>query len=941
MIVYTSKECTLQIPKGLGNFAAESVDIEPLSGSVIELSATTVTLSGAVETLEGETSKNKADIAALSGQVGNLSSSTATGLETAQNAANSANILASSAYTRADEAYNLAESLTGGTGGIEKVDEFPAIPENGELVLLHIPSYTATTFHKSSVVNWEANYNLFNCNGTEQYSDGYYQLYGIWEERDEYKVRYRKAGNAMFVDVFAKGENVITAGNDAEGSQTTTIPERYELWKCDNYKWIQLDREWVYQIGVDGTADQLFNAIYFEIADYDPKYLTIRAYDEGGKLREYKPYDFKYYGIDCQASDSRGTENGKFNSLKMSAKRLNDEGFNLLVLEEWLEPAKGSGGGNYLIVNSLEEISDPYEGLEAYVKERTENVEYTGYTIDASQISEGYVAHIYYDGANEKPVYRSGEAFHWEWDNNITDKFINKEDFYYKINSAHTVFTVLLVNPAAYVTFEAGVTTATTSGTIDIFHKAVTYRYNGTEWEEYQPPKVYYLDKMTQAERVDLYNEIFKYTEKTFPAGNYRFFVTNEGNDEYQGRFEVFVARFYQGDNISFSGLMQSRYNKVLLQRGYKLTSEGNFNSEFSENTEIRGAGREIEINITSGGTIIGDDFNDLYQFLLYHTNNSEAVLAPFPVLFRTAIPDSGETCYAGTVETYTVWHSTTQNSHNYIIFTSKVEWNGRTRVGKWKLWYDERGWHTQTLYWGWLMNGLVCVYDNEYANWSQTEKEEWYDRIIEECWNYDNTSFGLIRVSDKTSSADTGYNQMRVSYSIYRLESIEAGYNSLHFSGSEKDGDAPAERVYSARIARGGSIEYWEKRVDLSKLDNIYDSFIVAQYDNDNKSLTGITHSTKATIWETYKVERNEGFARKTIVAYVHTGDVVPARFNLISVDGNMEQNESGVKLHFGAVYNSVADSSLHSVRFSLSKNVETNVYTIGDIVEYSYTAS
>ena len=125
------------------------------------------------------------------------------------------------------------------------------------------------------------------------------------------------------------------------------------------------------------------------------------------------------------------------------------------------------------------------------------------------------------------------------------------------------------------------------------------------------------------------------------------------------------------------------------------------------------------------------------------------------------------------------------------------------------------------------------------------------------------------------------------------------------------------------------------------SENTDIYDAFIVAQYDNGNKNLTGITHNTKATMWETYKIERNEGYARKTIIAYVHTGDVVPARFNLISVDGNMEQNESGVKLHFGAIYNSIADSSLHSVRFSLSKNVETDVYTIGDIVEYSYTAT
>ena len=837
MIVYTSKECTLQIPKGLGNFAAESVDIEPLSGSVIELSATTVTLSGAVETLEGETSKNKADIAALSGQVGNLSSSTVTGLETAQNAANSANILASSAYTRANEAYNLAESLTGVTGG-----------PNVYVLNLMTQEERANLYAELAPYRWQEQYMAVSSGFPVQDYAFYY---------------------------FA-GEETSDGWNDGDRGfvplQLTAIhPDDYggALFFTGMAKSRQNSNEilWVrYNVTSTGEADKNVN---------------------------------RFMG--------------------------------------------GSGGsnGNYLIVNSLSDISDPYEGLEAYVKERTEHLEYTGYTIDASQISEGYVAHIYYDGANETAVYRSGEGFYWDWDNGITEVFIDKGDYYYKINSEHTVFTVLLKNPAAYVTFEEGVTTATTSNTFEILHKAVTYRYNGTEWEEYQSPKVYYLDKMTQSERVDLYNEIFRYTEKTFPAGNYRFFVTNEGNDEYQGRFEVFVARFYQGDNVSFSGLMQSRGNKMLLQRGYKLTSTGDFNSEFSANTEIQGVHRELEINITSGGTITGDNFDDLYQFLLYHTNNGDTALAPFPVLFRTAIPDSGETCYAGTVETYTVWHSTTEGSHNYIIFTSKVEWNGRTRVGKWKLWYDEQGWHTQTLYWGWLMNGLVCVYDDEYSNWSQAEKEEWYDRIIDECWNYDNTSFGIIRVSDKTSSADTGYNQMRVSYSIYKLDSIEAGYNSLHFSGSEKDGDGPAERIYSARITRGGSIEQWEKRADLSKLDKVYDAFIVAQYDNGNKSLTGITHSTKATMWETYKAERNEEYARKTIIAYVHTGDVVPARFNLISVDGNMDENEGGVKLYFGAVYNSIADSSLHSVRFSLSKNVETDVYTIGDIVEYSYTAT
>ena len=872
MIVYTSKECTLQIPKGLGNFAADSVDIEPLSGSVIELSATTVNLSGALETLEGETSKNKADIAALSAQ---------TTANTAHIETLSASTVAMNNSVTANTA-NIA-TLSGITSGLA-VSVETLSGEVKEDIYVYLKDLTAMTKEEKTVA-WKAL--------EEKYLAGH-SIYLVGKSSDPTtdiilplaKYQPHKEGDIL-TGYF--GFSVIDGGGNA--FYDVTFWQRGQMFG---------------NIGPKATRQ-----VMYTLPKADPKRLG---------------------GIKV---GSGLTMSGDFLNLEIG-EGLGFSGNTLVV--------SGSGGsnGNYLIVDSLSDISNPYEGLEAYVKERTEYVQYTGYTIDASQISEGYAAHIYYDGANEAAVYRSGGLFYWEWDNYTSEKFIDKVDYYYKINSEHTVFTVLLKNPAAYVTFEEGVTTATTSDTIEIFHKSVTYRYNGTEWEEYQPPKVYYLDKMTQAERADLYNEIFKYTEKTFPAGNYRFFVFNEGNDEYQGRFEVFVARFYQGDDVSFSGLMQSRSSKKLLQRGYKLTSTGDFRSEFSENTEIQGVQRELEINITSGGTITGDDFNDLYQYLLYHTNNGgDAVLAPFPVMFRTAIPNSGETCYAGTVETYTVWHSTTQDSHNYIIFTSKVEWNGRTRVGKWKIWSDEQGWHSQTLYWGWLMNGLVCVYDDEYSNWSQTEKEEWYDRIIEECWNYDNTSFGIIRVSDKTSSADTGYNQMRVSYSIYRLESIEAGYNSLHFSGSEKDGDGPAERLYSARIARGGSIEYWEKRVDLSKLDKVYDAFIVAQYDNDNKNLTGITHSTKATMWETYKIEGNEGYARKTIVAYVHTGDVVPARFNLISVEGNMGENESGVKLHFGAVYNSIADSSLHSVRFSLSKNVETDVYTIGDIVEYSYTAT
>ena len=118
MIVYTSKECTLQIPKGLGNFAAESVDIEPLSGSVIELSATTVTLSGAVETLNKSVDSQGNAIADLLLDVDGLDTRVSGNTKdiaalSAQTTANTAHIEALSASTVA-----MNNSVTANTANI-------------------------------------------------------------------------------------------------------------------------------------------------------------------------------------------------------------------------------------------------------------------------------------------------------------------------------------------------------------------------------------------------------------------------------------------------------------------------------------------------------------------------------------------------------------------------------------------------------------------------------------------------------------------------------------------------------------------------------------------------------------------------------------------------------------------------------------------------------
>ena len=71
MIEYNSKSALLEIPKGLGNFAENGSgggqDIGPLSGSVVELSATTVGIETNLGNLSGSTETLQQDLGELSG----------------------------------------------------------------------------------------------------------------------------------------------------------------------------------------------------------------------------------------------------------------------------------------------------------------------------------------------------------------------------------------------------------------------------------------------------------------------------------------------------------------------------------------------------------------------------------------------------------------------------------------------------------------------------------------------------------------------------------------------------------------------------------------------------------------------------------------------------------------------------------------------------------
>ena len=164
MIVYTSKDSFLEIPKGLGNFSTGgSADVEPLSGSVIELSATTVTLSGAVETLNESVDSMGDSVADLLLDVTELDTRVSGNTEDiaallAQTTANTAHIETLSASTVAmnnsvtANTANIA-TLSGITSGLAVSVE--TLGEVKEDIYVYLKDLTAMTAEEKTAA-WEA-----------------------------------------------------------------------------------------------------------------------------------------------------------------------------------------------------------------------------------------------------------------------------------------------------------------------------------------------------------------------------------------------------------------------------------------------------------------------------------------------------------------------------------------------------------------------------------------------------------------------------------------------------------------------------------------------------------------------------------------------------------------------------------------------------------------
>lgn len=237
-----------------------------------------------------------------------------------------------------------ALSVSGGTGGgIEKVTALPANPEEGDIVQLFVSGKTVQTVAMemtNSEKSYENTYQVAVINGNNFECETYGTQYGKWVHNGYLNIdlRNRRDTNYRYFDFDVDAAD-IELGSDADTLTETEIPGYYQLWEFSQGEWKQIDREIVFDPEFDGNIANFYWRVYSGVNFIDVDYITFRIKDQGDNKREFKPYGFRYYGMDCQATDGRGAEDGYFGQIGIETIRVNDNGWATLTLKEYTAKA--------------------------------------------------------------------------------------------------------------------------------------------------------------------------------------------------------------------------------------------------------------------------------------------------------------------------------------------------------------------------------------------------------------------------------------------------------------------------------------------------------------------------------------------------------------------------------------------------------------------------
>ena len=217
----------------------------------------------------------------------------------------------------------------------------------------------------------------------------------------------------------------------------------------------------------------------------------------------------------------------------------------------------GGGGGDYMIVEDLSAITNPTDGMIAYVPAHTET--YTGYTIsnaDGNLYGQVYLKHynprehrmMLYEQYDEGFLGVTEGQAAWSFGGDDNFKYIYRGQIALKYDNENKLFTVLykpgVFELEIYVSQEYY---TPITGTTNIPAQMYIYKYG--DWHLYEDGKIsYYLSTITEAEYDAMYLAIPQMSE-----GEVQFIVDDYHYGWSTYRFQTNTSIFSNGSFYGYT----------------------------------------------------------------------------------------------------------------------------------------------------------------------------------------------------------------------------------------------------------------------------------------------------------------------------------------------------------------------------------------------------
>ncbi len=312
----------------------------------------------------------------------------------------------------------------------------------------------------------------------------------------------------------------------------------------------------------------------------------------------------------------------------------------------------GSGEQNYVIVESLSAITEPYEGMLAFVPEHnvSETFEFIKAYFVGVEHPEDYLGRFrrISDSGETRSIYQSGSNFYWDpWQqyngqysfHNVTIEGNYKTLFRPYNDSENPGNSWIEFTMPDGMFFEVhndganGATTSVTSETITTLIPNTFYQYNGSSWDKLDVKKKYFLNTMTNEERLALYNDIDTLIAKGTSINEMYSFYADFGTVHSDNKVPQQIKYLMDtGTQKWFVGFAANTYNpSEIWALYYKINSDGsdelNMSPNYSyeaKNAKILGGGDRLRYSITDGSIKINDNVITNYTGTTCSGNLSE-----------------------------------------------------------------------------------------------------------------------------------------------------------------------------------------------------------------------------------------------------------------------------------------------------------------------------